>query len=126
MIRELDADDRHERLIHLATTDARARAEWQAALVLAEFQRQHKTPAKRGAVAQALLDGNPCWPDAPNLSGEWADDMTPQRLHALIGCAESDEPELLDAIALSWLEMAEDVFDAKIRHAFERYAAVIR
>jgi len=121
-----ETDDRPERLIHLAATDAKARAEWSARLFLERFQRQHRTPAKRAAVAQALLDGNPGWPDAPDLSGEWADGMTPGRLHALVGCADHDEPELLDEIDLAWIEAADEAFDQHLRSAFEHYAAILR
>ena len=113
-----------ERFVHLATEDAQTRAQWSATLFLEQFQRQHQTRAKRAAVAQALLDGNPGWPDAPDLSGEWEDGMTPARLHALIGCEEHD-PEALDDIDLAWIEQATQCFDKALRNALEHYAAIL-
>jgi len=51
------------------------------------------------------------WPDAPSLSGEWADSMTPQRLYSELGCDPfgADDGEDL-GICRAWEDAASEAF----------------
>jgi hypothetical protein len=67
-----------------------------------------------------LQDGDPAvWdllPTAPNLSGEWADELTPVALYERVTGEPYPEDadlheRLLDAIAEAWLEGVDDTFE---------------
>jgi len=62
--------------------------------------------------AQALLEDFPIgWPDAPNLSGEWADSMTPQKLISELGLDADDVTgEDVADICAAWEDGADGAF----------------
>jgi hypothetical protein len=47
------------------------------------------------------------WPDAPSLSGEWADSMTPQRLYVELDC-EPEEDDDDYGICHAWEDAASE------------------
>ena len=63
--------------------------------------------------ARALLEDFPIgWPDAPNLSGEWADSMTPQKLISELGLDADDlTGEDVADICAAWEDGADGAFN---------------
>lgn len=103
-------------------TDAERQARYlgvDAALTAASWLQMTENDARSvlGDVDPAVLDNYP----APNLSGEWADDPTPNSLfHELMGGApeSSDDDDMRDALADAWVEGVESVWsDALEAHA---------
>ena len=59
-------------------------------------------------------DGDPLlcdyWPSAPDLSGEWADELTPARLYALLGVTWADDTDDME-LCQAYENAASDAMD---------------
>lgn len=78
--------------------------------------------AKR--MVKGFDDGDPMILDgfnAPNLSGEWAGDPTPQSLTEELGI--EDEPEVIDDACTAWEEGVSDTFYSEIERLYRQAIA---
>ena len=61
------------------------------------------------------------WPEAPSLSGEWADSMTPQRLYAELDC-DPDDDDADFGICHAWEDAASEAFNDAILESLKSAA----
>lgn len=63
------------------------------------------------------------WPVTPNLSGEWADSMTPYRLYAQLGCDPDEDGDDM-GICQAWEDAASEAFEDAILEYLRSAATV--
>lgn len=101
-------------------------AEWWAQDAIAPAARLVSRERLRSAARRMLAaydDGDYVdWPEAPSLSGEWADSMTPQRLYAELDCDPDDDDDL--GICHAWEDAASEAFTDAILESLKSAATV--